>query len=99
MQATLLPDYNDLSLQDADLVNLEGGFTMPFDNPNPLISNSDLDQILAYHQTSSLPTTCNQVWNEESIRLLCDDGVLAQFPFAPAADRSTNAPTTIEEAP
>ena len=46
--------YIDPSIENIDFLNADGRFTVPFDNPGPLASNSDLNQILDSNQSSSI---------------------------------------------
>jgi len=97
MQAALPFNYIDASLQDIDFLNVEAGFSVPLDNPSPLTSNSDLNQILDNDQILSAvpqpsPVPYDKIWNiqhyEESIRLLYSKSILSEYPFPPVVDRS-----------
>ncbi|KAH6664295.1 hypothetical protein B0J14DRAFT_608219 [Halenospora varia] len=107
MEAAPPLNYIDPSLPDIDFLNVNAGFTVPLDNPSPLTSNSDLNQILDNDQILSAvpqppPVPYDEVWNtqhhEESIRLLHRNSILSEYPFPPVVDRSSNDKTSSDQA-
>jgi hypothetical protein len=79
---------------------------VPLDNTTPLISNSDLNQILDDDQIflsavpQPSPVLYDKLWNtqhhEESIRLLYSNSIISEHPFPPVVDHSNNDKTFLD---